>query len=97
MIRIRLQDASYASKVNNVYPNPTTGMLYVTYNASENGLFKIRLLSIDGKVLMTSSFAAKTGSQTTDLNLAEKNLKPGLYVLEVKSENEVFRQKVYKQ
>jgi hypothetical protein len=97
MIRIRLQDAAYASKVDNVYPNPTTGQLYVTYNASENGIFHIRLLSIDGKELLASSFVAKTGEQTTDLNLAEKQLKSGLYILEVQSENEVFRQKVYKQ
>jgi hypothetical protein len=97
MIHIRLQDAAYASSVSNVYPNPTTGQLYVTYNASENGVFNIRLLSVDGKALLTTSFVAKAGEQTTDINLAEKQLKPGLYVLEVKSENQVFRQKVYKQ
>jgi hypothetical protein len=35
--------------------------------------------------------------QTIDLDLMEDKLKPGLYVLEIQTEGELFRQKVYKQ
>jgi hypothetical protein len=97
MIRIRLQDANSETHVGDAYPNPTTGRIYISYKAAENGLFTIRLLSIDGKVLLASEFVATTGTQIADLDLGENLLKPGLYILEVKSDKEVFRQKVYKQ
>jgi hypothetical protein len=97
VIRIRLQAAAYATSVDKVYPNPTKDRLFIEYNAPENGLFTLRLMTMEGKVLLNSSFVATTGTQTADLDLPESLLKPGMYVLEVQNENEVFRQKVYKQ
>jgi hypothetical protein len=97
VIRIRLQAAAYATEVDKVYPNPTKDRLFLEYNSPENGLFTMRLMTMEGKVLLNSSFIASTGKQTAELNLPESILKPGMYVLEVQNENQVYRQKVYKQ
>ena len=97
VIRIRLQNAEYAAEVGDAYPNPTKGRIYINYKAAENGLFAIRLLSLDGKILLSSGFVATGGLQVADLDLGESVLKPGLYILEVQSDKEIFRQKVYKQ
>ncbi|MGZ5243055.1 MAG: T9SS type A sorting domain-containing protein [Bacteroidia bacterium] len=96
-IRVRLMDAAYATEIQSVYPNPATDRLKIKYNASENNTFNLRLISIDGKSLLQNKFIAKPGVQTYDLDLMEDKLKPGLYVLEIQTETEIFRQKVYKQ
>jgi hypothetical protein len=96
-IRIRLENAAYATQIDNAYPNPAKDRIYIRYNTAENGLFKIRLMSLEGKVLLTNEFAGKPGSQVVDLDLPESKLKPGFYLLEVQNEDQVFRQKVYKQ
>jgi hypothetical protein len=96
-IRIRLQDATYATEIQSVFPNPATDRLNIRYNAADNSIFNLRLISLDGKSILQSQFVAKSGVQTIDLDLMEDKLKPGLYVLEIQTEGELFRQKVYKQ
>lgn len=96
-IRVRLMDAAYATEIQSVYPNPATDRLNIKYNTAENGVFNIKLVSLDGKSLLQNQYIAKPGVQTLDLDLMEDKLKPGIYVLEIQTEKEVFRQKVYKQ
>ena len=95
-IKLRLSDAEYATTVGNAYPNPATDRIHFRYNTSDNGLFAIRLLSIEGKVLLSQQFAAKPGQQVVDIDLPENNLKSGFYILEIQNEGQTFRQKVYK-
>jgi hypothetical protein len=97
VIRIRLQAAAYTTSIDKVYPNPTKDRLFIQYNSPENSLFTLRLLTPEGKVLLNSQFVSSIGDQTADIDLTENVLKPGMYVLEVQSDNEVFRQKVIKQ
>ena len=96
-IRVRLQDAAYATEIQSVYPNPAADRLNIKYNTAENGIFNIKLMSLDGKSLLQNQYVAKPGVQTLDLDLMEDKLSPGVYVLEIQTEKEVFRQKVYKQ
>jgi hypothetical protein len=97
MIRVRLQDATAENSVGNAYPNPATDRIHIAYNASENSQFNIRLISMDGRVLLYNKYVAQPGSQIVDLDLPETTLKTGFYILEVQSDDQVFRQKVYKQ
>jgi hypothetical protein len=97
MIRVRLQDAAAAATVGNVYPNPATDRVHIAYTATENNQFNIRLMSMDGKVLLYNKFIAQPGTQVVDLDLPETTLKTGFYILEVQSDDQIFRQKVYKQ
>ncbi len=96
-IKVRLMDAAYATEIQSVYPNPATDRLNIKYNTAENGIFNIKLVSLDGKSLLQNRYVAKPGVQTLDLDLMEDKLKPGVYVLEIQTDTEVFRQKVYKQ
>ena len=96
-IRIRLENAAYATQFENAYPNPAKDRIHIRYSTAENGLFRIRLMSLEGKVFLSNEFVGKPGSQVMDLELPESKLKPGFYLLEVQNEDQVFRQKVYKQ
>ncbi|RYD82640.1 MAG: T9SS type A sorting domain-containing protein [Sphingobacteriales bacterium] len=96
-IKVRLMDAAYATQIESVYPNPATDRLSIKYNAAENSTFSIKLTSLDGKSLLQNNYVSKPGVQTIDLDLLEDKLKPGIYVLEIQTDKEMFRQKVYKQ
>jgi hypothetical protein len=96
-IRLRLENAAYATQIENAYPNPAKDRIHIRYNTAENGLFRIRVLSLEGKELLANEFVGKPGSQVVDLDLPEHKLKPGFYLLEVQNDEQVFRQKVYKQ
>jgi hypothetical protein len=97
IIKLRLENASQVNEVESVYPNPATDRIKIQYKAAENGIVKIRLMSIEGKAILVSSYNAKQGSQIVDVDLPENNLAKGLYVLEVESDGQLYRQKVYKQ
>ncbi len=96
-IKVRLMDAAYSTEIQSVYPNPATDRLSIKYNAAENSTFNITLTSLDGKSLLQNKYVSKPGVQTIDLDLMEDKLKPGIYVLQIQTEKEIFRQKVYKQ
>jgi hypothetical protein len=95
-IKIRLIGSASTATVEDVYPNPTSDRLYIRYNSSDNDVFNIRLLSLDGKELMQQQYVAKEGEQTMDLDIAEQNLAKGFYILEVENNGQVYRNKIYK-
>lgn len=95
-IKIRLVNATAAASVEAVYPNPATDRLYIRYNSSDNDVFNIRLLSLDGKELLQRQYVAQQGEQTMDLDIAEGNLAKGFYILEVENGGQVYRNKIYK-
>jgi len=96
-VKIRLENAAYPTAIDKAYPNPTEDRIYIKYNSDDNGIFNIRLMSLDGKTLLTNQYVAQRGNQVIDLDLPETKLKSGFYILEVQSDEQVFRQKLYKQ
>jgi hypothetical protein len=96
-IKIRLVNAASTASVQGVYPNPATDRLYIQYNSSDNDVFTIRLLSLDGKELKNQQYVAKEGQQTIDLDIAEQDLKSGFYILQVENNGQVYTNKIYKQ
>jgi hypothetical protein len=64
-----------------VYPNPTTGALYIEYYSKISGVVKLKVMDVNGKTLCSTTGNAKTGNNTYNLNL--RNLSPGTYVLEL--------------
>lgn len=97
VIKLRLESTDQPNAVNSIYPNPAIDRINIQYHASENGVVNIRLLSIEGKLVLTSSYKVNSGQQTVDINLPEDKLAKGMYLLEVESEGLVHREKVYKQ
>lgn len=95
-IKLRLVSNAQTAGVEQVYPNPATDRLYIRYNSSNNDVFNIRLLSLDGKELLQKQYIAKEGEQTMDLDIAEGNLSKGFYILEVENNGQIYRNKIYK-
>ena len=73
------------SKIS-VYPNPTKGMLNITL--SENEMFTISLLTIEGKVVITES------NISNSFTIYSENLAKGQYILQIENNKGTFNRKV---
>ena len=62
-----------------VYPNPTTGMIYISNNGSEE-VYNIELTDLNGKVISTYNNAIN-GTETTEVSL--EALETGFYLIRV--------------
>ena len=69
-----------------VYPNPTKGILNITL--SENEMFTISLLTIEGKVVVTEN------NVINSFVISSENLSKGQYILRIGNEKGTFNQKV---
>jgi 1,4-alpha-glucan branching enzyme len=69
------------------YPNPVSGNLYIE---SANQIQKVVLFSMDGKTLFQSD--ARQNFSNIDLS----NLKSGIYIVKVLTDDQVFTQKIVK-
>jgi PKD repeat protein len=67
----------------NCYPNPVTDILNIDCNSD----FETRILTVNGEVLLKNENERK---------LYLSGMKPGLYILEIKTQNGLFRQKLIK-
>jgi len=69
-----------------IYPNPTKGMLNITL--SENEMFTISLLTIEGKVVVTEN------NISNSFIISSENLPKGQYILRIGNKKGTFNQKV---
>jgi hypothetical protein len=95
--KLALTLVNIGSAVEGVYPNPATDRLNITYRATENTELQLRLLTTDGRVVLMKRVLATSGQQNLDLELTDDNIAKGVYVLEIASDREVSRHKIYKQ
>lgn len=72
-----------------IFPNPSQGMFTLNYNGEES-LKKLELYSVTGQLLKVITLEAHTKSK--DINISE--LKTGLYLLKIKSENAAAIKKI---
>jgi len=79
-----------------VLNNPFTNQLSIQLTTPSAGSIDIRLFDIIGKEMYHSTAAANTSS-LINLDLSQKNLSPGVYILEVNTNNERHVAKVVKQ
>lgn len=76
--------------VVNLYPNPTSGILTVSFSNNKN-IELIRLYNIEGKEMLVENV---TSSNQVELDIT--NLKTGVYFLKVISKNQTSSFKVFK-
>ena len=76
-----------------LYPNPTTGMIYIT-NSGSTDVFSYELTDLNGKVIAHESDAIN-GTETTEVSLAK--LEPGIYLIKVANDNVEHTFRVIKQ
>ena len=75
-----------------VYPNPTQGTMNFDYFSNADGVIDVRLTSTSGQTVYSNQLNSTKGkfSQTIDIS----NLKQGVYIFSVKSNNGVSTQKI---
>ena len=79
---INCRESSMNADKLQVYPNPTAGMLNVTYT-SEKGTTQMSLLDLSGRVIMSQSFNTVAGENTQQLDLSR--IAKGAYMLNVQT------------
>ncbi|MDB4285684.1 T9SS type A sorting domain-containing protein [bacterium] len=77
-----------------VYPNPTSDFLQVKIEATQNGQLDLGLYDMMGKSVYTESTRYVVGDNQLKLNLSD--LSPGVYILDIRQENERVRTRVVK-
>ena len=71
-----------------IYPNPTTDFLYIENNEQENTEYE--LMSIDGCTLKKG----KSSDKKIQVDLS--NLNPGMYLLQVEKNGNIFSKNISK-
>lgn len=92
-IGLSVEDISQANK-NRVYPNPTTGQLFVELANPASGNADIELLEITGKVVYSAkNVALENGAQRLSLDVTPYIKKGSVYVLkiEIDGQSESFK------
>lgn len=80
-----------------VVNNPFTDKIYLNYNLSANTKAQIKLYDITGKVVLATEKNLRADGSNFDINVGDKLLTPGNYVLQVVTDTEVMTQKMVKQ
>ena len=75
---------SFVDKIN-IYPNPTDNFVKIELNAKKTISFTITLLSVDGKIITTKEYK-NTSAINDEIDL--RSYSSGMYLLQLKSENE---------
>ena len=76
----------------NIFPNPTTGMLNVKFNAEKQGDMQIKLVSITGQVVIDELITDNSGQYTKTIDISDQA--KGVYLLSIISESEKIDKKV---
>jgi len=83
-----LSDLSAENKFQ-VFPNPAQDRMYVKTSFDQKTALKIRVLDLQGKVLMEE----KNQTENPEFVLCTAFLSNGLYIVEIAGDNDVWRQK----
>lgn len=72
----------------NIYPNPFCDELNIEYYLSKNSNVKIELFNLLGKqIKLVQNKYQSSGKHSLKLNSTENNLRKGIYILKISSEN----------
>ena len=78
-----------------VYPNPTTKNLFINVAAFNNGQASLEITDLLGQVIQQKTLEVLEGMNTFEFNLDE-SLASGIYIVTLRMNNRVGRQKIYK-
>jgi hypothetical protein len=79
-----------------IYPLPSSdGNITATFDSQKDATLDVRILSADGKLVYQSSLFLPANSQTElPIRLDEQSVRSGMYILEARTENEIYRKKL---
>ena len=73
----------------NVYPNPTSGNLNVSFGSSANEKYIFKVMDVLGNILINESYTSQDGDNTEQLNL--NHIAGGIYFLRVEKEGKEIK------
>jgi hypothetical protein len=76
----------------NVYPNPATDVVSISYSTVGNENVSYRMTDLSGKSVIVRDLGVRNGSQIENIDLS--NLVSGMYILEIAAGNKRSVQKV---
>lgn len=80
-----------------VVNNPFTDKIYLKYNLLSESKAQVRLYDIAGKEVYVKEQELKAGQHSFEINLSDKLMAPGNYVLQIVTDSEVMTIKMLKQ
>ncbi|MBI2259121.1 MAG: T9SS type A sorting domain-containing protein [Flavobacteriia bacterium] len=78
----------------NVYPNPSNGEFYVDFGGEINYKATLKLMNLDGKVILTKEMNADKNHADATINL--NDYPDGLYILNIETNHDVLTKKIIK-
>ena len=78
-----------------VYPNPTNGMVNISYNLENDAKVTLRITTIQGQIIQQTKVDKPSGLQTDNLDLS--GLTNGIYFVSINSTNGTYTAKLIKE
>ena len=78
-----------------VYPNPTNGIVNLSYNLENDSTITLRVTNIQGQIVQENKIDKSNGSQTDSIDLS--SVSNGMYFISITSANETYTAKVIKE
>jgi hypothetical protein len=92
--RLAEQDVSYSFDVN-LFPNPTTGLLSCIIMSENSANVQIRLFDVMGRLMLEQSIYTNTDVHQHNIDITQ--LPAGMYLLNIRKENELLTYKIKKE
>lgn len=83
------------AKQMNVYPNPANDMVNISYQSTATELIKVSLIDYSGKLVINQNVQVTSGMNNYTLDVSK--MAPGVYMLNIQSENGNMQRKLIKQ
>lgn len=81
-----------------MHPNPTSGRVELSFNAEKAMQVEIGVADLGGRMRISNQFfQAVAGRNRLILNLTDKGLAPGMYIVTVRIGHQIVRKKVFYQ
>jgi hypothetical protein len=74
-----------------VFPNPASEEITVTFNAEKKGNAEIGIMTVEGKIIRNSNILVTPGINSIVVGLSD--LLPGIYLLKFQDDSGIFIQK----
>jgi len=75
-----------------IYPNPTTGILNVNFNAEKQGNMQVKLIGINGQVIFNDQITNNAGQYNYSFDISDQA--KGIYLLSITSDTEKIDRKI---
>jgi hypothetical protein len=91
LLRLSEEDADQGASIQ-VYPNPTSGTITVTFLSTTSDKYSVDVVDITGRSVVTFSDNAKEGMNVQEIDLG--NLAPGMYMLILRNSDMVESKRI---